>query len=584
MKNKLVFLSALCVISSPLLATDIQPGADNKTPNSITGATNGEYNLTGDGFYSISAGTDISKLTVSGTGDTDIFLKSSGGSSDIVIDIKSATGAETTALDATSGTLRIGTTYYNPASSETVNLKIKNTGDGTTTANTTVFNVDNFLLQRMGWSNTTTPRVATLTMSVESNLTVNVKSSFKMLEPYYFGDKGWGDGYANPDPVFLTVGNNSTMKLVDNSGNNSATFVLRGFVGAAYNSNKIANVTVDSGSTLDMGLIATIGGQTANSKDALGVMDIRGTLIANNTMTFENGGTLALNGGTLQTNKTVTFNNGATFEARSGSSTATSGGAKINFGASSNFVVSSGATLSINDDILTIDNSVAPQINGTLTIKKSSSSNSAPMKLGNFMVLSTGTLNLQGGAIVSVRDGTSFSGKLTGTSSGTLLVSSKDTLRLETGSSVESGAQIRLHYGGILELAGQTNSIARITAALGSGSTINVYASNVISDLYISGTDTSLYMWEQDAILEITKLQGNGDLKIYNFEDNVTKIKIGDNLLTSGAVIELYDNLENFLGNAVINNGFLALVPEPAHWAVIFGSIALAFASFRRRK
>lgn len=117
---------------------------------------------------------------------------------------------------------------------------------------------------------------------------------------------------------------------------------------------------------------------------------------------------------------------------------------------------------------------------------------------------------------------------------------------------------------------------------------IHIEAAQKFSMLSLS-SDLSIYLDSTKAKLELT---GDGNtiemadgviLSIYNFEND--RIYIGENesTLKSLANIKAYDSEKNLLEISVVN-GWLSTVPEPSTYAAIFGSIALAFAAYRRRK
>ncbi len=564
MDKKIILLSVLCLASLPTLAQDATPPTTLEGSTSIinyipaiTGNTNGEYilkpQMTSETEYqknsNFSLSGTVSELDVEGASNTNtiIFIQKAGATID---------GA---GINAETGTLQISSPSGYPKNFTTdadYVFTVKNSNN-----ENTVFNVNTLRLQNQGWDckSQSNPDMGTqdLIMNVESNLTVNVASSFEM------STQSTTSYYTFPGTVSLNVKSGATMSLVDNKTGGGATFTLDGTTANTeyYGKDRFTapTITVEKGATFDMGLVATIGG---TSKSYIKIQE--GTLKVNNTMTFNTGGTLQ-------------FDKSASSEAITGGNPSTvifGTSGKINMNSGSDFIVNAGAKVSLDDNVITLGGNTI--INGVLEINKKTSSNDNRFNLGNFS--GTGTVNLTGGAVVKV---SSFSGTLSGT--GHITLTGGEKLTLQKDSKITSNFGIRLQYGGGIDLYGA--EISRITAALGTGSVMNVYASNVISDLYISGTETSIYIYEQDALLEITKLQGNGNLKIYNFEKDVTQIKVGENLLTDNAVIELYDYMDEFLGNAVIGEGnFLTFVPEPAEWSAIFGAIALAFVFFKRRK
>ncbi len=595
MKNKIIMLSALCVASVSAYAalTPVTPSQDQKNPANITGnAYEGAYSLSA-GFYQWYAGTTAVAFTNivvdSGEGVTDIFLKSSSGNRNW-FDIKSNEDKE--ALNVT-GTLRFGSTYMNP-SSESLNLTVTNT----TGTGTTIFTVDNFLLQKIGWNNTTNPVDAKLTMNVESNLTVNVRESFQILENKWDSQS---DGYNNPSPTLLNVtGTESkatTMKLVDNSGNGSANFVLRGRVGDGYTSSgEVATVTVDKYSTLDMGLVATIGGTTTKGNDAQGKMDIAGTLIVGKAMTFEKGGTLELDAGTLQLKDKVTFKEGSTFDVN-GASTIISTSGAIDIKAGASFNVNTDASVEIDGAVLTIADTATTIVDGTLIVNGGGTL-ASPKQFGKLEV--NGILDLKGGMIqASGIDTTNFTlyGTLKDSSAGNggIAVLDGKTVILAENSKVESG-RIAVRGGGTLKIDGPTLGIASIVAYAeidtNKQALIDVTGANTISKLYISHSSTEVVLDVADLgseLLTITSLQGEGSLSVLGFVKDTTQIAIGEAAAFSAVdTIKLYgDTLtdKDFLGFGKLENGYLVLaVPEPAEWAAIFGAIALAFAIYRRKR
>ncbi len=491
----------------------------------------------------------VSELDVEGASNTTtrIFIQKAGATID---------GA---GINAETGTLQISSPSGYPKNFTTDTdyvFTVKNSNN-----ENTVFNVNTLRLQNQGFDYTSqsNPDMGTqdLIMNVESDLTVNVASSFVM------STEATTLSYTFPGTVSLNVKSGATMSLVDTKTGGGATFTLNGTTANSEYYGKenftAPTITVEKGATFDMGLAATIGG---TSKSYIKIQE--GTLKVNNTMTFNSGGTLQFD----KSASSEVITDGNTSSVIFGTS------GKIDMKSDSDFIVSAGAKVSLDDNVITLGGNTI--INGVLEINKVASSNDNRFNLGNFS--GTGTVNLTGGAVVKV---SSFSGTLSGT--GHITLTGSEKLTLQKDSKITSNLGIRLQYGGGIDLYGA--EISRITAALGSGSVMNVYDSSVISDLYISGTETSIYIFDQDALLEITKLQGNGNLKIYNFEREVTKVKVGENLLTGNAVIELYDYMDEFLGNAVIGeDNILTFVPEPAEWAAIFGAIALAFVFFKRRK
>ena len=140
--------------------------------------------------------------------------------------------------------------------------------------------------------------------------------------------------------------------------------------------------------------------------------------------------------------------------------------------------------------------------------------------------------------------------------------------------------------GALVTLTGKENNILTSKVYFNASQKIhNIYvAPYSIIEIYLAD-DVDITLTAKD----INPLNGNGDFKIYNFQED--SIYVGfDGALPSTAKdrVYLYDAENNFLGNAfVTDKGYLSLlqtVPEPAEWAMLLGAIALSLAIYRRRK
>ena len=106
---------------------------------------------------------------------------------------------------------------------------------------------------------------------------------------------------------------------------------------------------------------------------------------------------------------------------------------------------------------------------------------------------------------------------------------------------------------------------------------VNIYLDDS-STLTLTRDSDTIFLSDPDSILNI-----------YGFEDN--RIYVGESNSVHNVLgnIKAYGDLEGndlISSGLTIQNGWLvaAAVPEPAEWAMIFGTIALGLAIYRRRK
>ena len=157
-------------------------------------------------------------------------------------------------------------------------------------------------------------------------------------------------------------------------------------------------------------------------------------------------------------------------------------------------------------------------------------------------------------------------------------------------------ATLVLNEENSLSFDGRNGALVTLTGKENDILTSKVYfnASQKIYNIYVAPYSIiEIYLADNVDITltapDINPLNGNGDFKIYNFQED--SIYVGfDGALPSTAKdrVYLYDAENNFLGNAfVTDKGYLSLlqtVPEPAEWAMLLGALALTLAIYRKRK
>ena len=119
----------------------------------------------------------------------------------------------------------------------------------------------------------------------------------------------------------------------------------------------------------------------------------------------------------------------------------------------------------------------------------------------------------------------------------------------------------------------------------------NIYVNQTIMNLYLADdVNLTLTVVDNMAVNGVSAEDKPAELRIFNYQDNSIQVLKTSDVIIAGieTFVKLYDAEGEFLGNATLVDGWITLVgatvPEPAEWAMIFGSIALGFAIYRRRK
>ncbi len=308
------------------------------------------------------------------------------------------------------------------------------------------------------------------------------------------------------------------------------------------------------------------------------------------------------NGGTLKANVelqsgVMNFNNGSKFEGsinQTGGSIGTFGSqATIVFTGNSkllslpsvvgNLTVNEGALVEIdNDFIAKSENGTSADItiNGEIKVNKVDNYQFR-VTGGNVLVASTGKINLADDTTDAYNHGVNISG-------GTLdikgMVNSKKILM--------SAGTLKLNNANAFVKDNMTVCIN------GEGARIEVNADTSFGDFYLNnGKKVTIAFMDDKSVMSLEQFRSNGTVVSVVFEDfannrlfsetnndlstfNFSGTAYDDTILDSGnfSWVEDIDAGGYWLNYAGLN------IPEPAEWAAILGTIALAFAIYRKRR
>ena len=360
-------------------------------------------------------------------------------------------------------------------------------------------------------------------------------------------------------------------RLIFNGVNANVTTVNATNLGAGIKAIKFkSTLLVDANSTV------VWNGDILNT--VLGVMDIAGNYTHNSKLTLENGSHYNASG-------TITQN--GVFNAKSGANINITGKHtqknSISWAKDANISITGELAIDYANTTVIASNF---DLAGKITQTSASGDNGIEFT-GAVNLLSGSTLQaygkilLRAGASLTVNQGANLD-IVIGPNPSPRIIMDRATLVLNE----ENSLSFESRNGALVTLSGKENNILTSKVYFNASQKIyNIYvAPYSIIEIYLAdNVDITL------TAPDINPLNGNGDYKIYNFQED--SIYVGfDGALPSTAKdrVYLYDAENNFLGNAfVTDKGYLSLlqtVPEPAEWAMIFGALALGLAIYRKRK
>ena len=311
---------------------------------------------------------------------------------------------------------------------------------------------------------------------------------------------------------------------------------------------------------------------------SLGVIDIAGNYTHNSKLTLYTGATYNVSGNVVQ--------NGA-FHADDGANITISGKQiqknSISWTKAVNVSITGELAVDYANEMVIGSNL---ELVGKITQTSASGDNGMKFN-GSVTLLSDSTLQAYGkislgvGASLTINEGANFD-IVVGTNPSPRIIMDRSTIVFNK----ENALDFATRDGALVTYVGKEDNILTSKVYFNANQEMyNIYVAKYsILEMYMAdGVELTL------TAKDISTINGEGDYKIYNFQED--SIYVGFDGATSTSAnnrVFLYDAENNFLGKAfVTDTGYLSLlqaVPEPAEWAMIFGGIALAFAIYRRRK
>ena len=263
-------------------------------------------------------------------------------------------------------------------------------------------------------------------------------------------------------------------------------------------------------------------------------LDVEGSLTANSGIDMSGNSVMKVSGTYTQTAGTATLNN-LTLTGKYIQTTRTDTGTNI-YGKSK---ISAGATLEAD---------------------------------GKLYLCNGSTFTVNGGSVVTRYNS---KGSRILLADATLIINDGNALKCEWGADnkiVRNAALVTINSGS--EARYENNLYINVTTSL--------------DKIFVNGALMNVYM-DDSAVLTITNEgyggyitfdgAGKGEMKIYNFREDSIFLANNSTAITGiGSKISLYGKTGEFLGIAKIGaNGALTAVPEPADYAFVLGTIAIAF-------
>jgi len=344
--------------------------------------------------------------------------------------------------------------------------------------------------------------------------------------------------------------------------------------------NDMSGSTGGNTSKLNINSGATVAWTGAISVGKYGQINATGAFTANSAVSLLTGANLnVLSGGTFNSNGTLTANAGSFVTIASGGT--------FNVGSSGTLALNATSTTAINgtfnaSTVVTfggiVNSSGAVNISsgGNLTINRAATLNSGAYWTVYDKVTLQGASGEGNTAVLTVNDGAKLSVTRSSSNGARVIFSGNATVILNAANAlVINGSEAM----SLVTVMGTTNNKLYINA---NQSFNNLFVNTSTFDMYLDDTSTVTFSLASSAITFTTEADL---LNIYNFREDA--IYVGTNQTIKDGIIshtKLYDDAGELLGSATVIGGYIALVPEPAAWAAIFGAAALGFALMRRRR